>query len=142
MSSFLHKPQWFGLLNAGGAGSGGAPAVMIGLFSGGSKLTYAPAAGANNNVNFGGAWPAATIGRVDINTAAGACNITGIVAALVDGQGLLLRVTGANDCTLNSQNAGSTAANRMAFVSDLILGQNDTAILVYDLATGLWIIAE
>lgn len=116
--------------------------MALGLFTGGSKLTYVAAAGASNNVNFGGAWPAASVGRVDVNTAAGACNFTGIVAATVDGQGLLLRVTGANNLTLNSLDAGSTAANQMAFATDIILPQNATQLLVYDLTLGLWVIAQ
>lgn len=120
--------------------AGAAPPV-IGLFSGGTKLVYVAAAGATNNVNFGGAWPSATIGRVDVNTTAGVCNFTGIVAAVVDGQGLMIRNVGANNVTLNSLNAGSSAANQIAFVGDLVLPQNDTAILVYDLALAVWVIA-
>lgn len=116
--------------------------MALGLFTGGSKLTYVAAAGATNNVNFGGVWPAASVGRVDVNTAAGACNFTGIVAATVDGQGLLIRNTGANNLTLNSLNGGSSAANQMAFAADIILPQNATQILVYDLAAGLWVMAQ
>lgn len=116
--------------------------MALGLFTGGTKLVFATAAGANNNVNFGGAFPAASVGRVDVNTGAGIANITGIVAPSVDGQGLLIRNTGANSLTLNSQNAGSTAANQLVFSSDLILNQNDTIILVYDLALALWVISE
>src|ERR1700677_1473166 len=128
--------------NSGSKANGSGAILALGLFTGGSKLVFAPAAGANNNVNFGGAWPAATVGRVDINTAARVCNITGIVAALIDGQGVMLRNTGANNCTLNSLNGGSSAANQLAFVDDLIMPQNYTAILVYDLALGLWVISE
>lgn len=125
-----------------GAKSTGAASLALGLFSGGSKLTYVASAGASNNVNFGGAWPAATVGRVDVDTTAGACNFTGIEAATVDGQGLLIRVTGANNLTLNSLNGGSSAANQMAFVADLVMPQNYTAILVYDLTLALWVISE
>ena len=130
-----------GFANRGAQSSGGA-ALALGLFTGGTKLVFATAAGANNNVNFGGAFPAASVGRVDVNTGAGIANITGIVAPSVDGQGLLIRNTGANSLTLNSQNAGSTAANQLVFSSDLILNQNDTIILVYDLALALWVISE
>lgn len=125
-----------------GASAAGSIALALGLFTGGTKLTFATVAGANNNVNFGGAFPAASVGRVDVNTAAGQANITGIVAATVDGQGLLIRNTGANLLTLNSLNAGSSAANQLVFSSDLTLQQNDTIILVYDMSSALWVISE
>lgn len=115
--------------------------MPLGLFTGGTKLVFAAAAGASNNVNPGGAWPSAAIGRIDVDTTAGACNFTGLVAAIVDGQGLVIRVTGVNNLTLNALNAGSTAANQFAFLDDLILPQNDTAFLVYDLALAQWVIA-
>ena len=114
----------------------------LGLFTGGTKLTYVAAAGATNNVNFGGAWPAATVGRVDVNSTAGVCNFTGAVAATVDGQGVLIRnLLGGNNLTLNSLNTGSTAANRFSFENDLLLPPGAAVMLVYDLATALWEVA-
>jgi hypothetical protein len=135
------KSLWMELANnANSAGASSGPPLSLGLFTGGTKLVYAPAAGASNNVNPGGAWPSSAIGRIDVDTTAGACNFTGLVAALTDGQGVMIRVTGANNLTLNSLNGGSSAANKFAFTADLVLPQNSTAILVYDLTLALWVI--
>lgn len=139
--SALAKNKWMEFANRGNQ-AGQNMAAPLGLFTGGSKLVYAPAAGASNNVTPGGLWPAPSVGRIDVNTVAGAANFTGLVAGIVDGQAVMIRVTGANNLTLNSLNAGSVAANQFAFVADLVLTQNDTAILIYDLALALWVIAE
>lgn len=106
--------------------------MPLGLFTAGNTVqNVAPAAGASNNVNPGGGWPSATIGRITVDTTAGACNFTGLVAATTDGQGISLTNTGANNLTLNSQNAGSTAANRFNLVADLVVLPGQTVMLVY-----------
>jgi hypothetical protein len=101
-------------------GSGGGASI-------GPLQTYVATAGANNNV------PAlANIGRLDVDTTAGAANITGIAAGF-DGQLLIVRCIGANPkyLTLNSMNAGSSAANQLQLPADLTLPQYDGILLCY-----------
>lgn len=134
---FVARRPW---MQGGGAGAGGGVVTLIGLFGGGAKLTYVAAAGATNNVNPGGSWPSPSYGRIDVNTAAGACNFTGLVAATTDGQSVSIRNAGANNLTLNNLNAGSTAANRFSGVGDTVLLPGESIILVYDLTLALWMI--
>lgn len=101
---------------AGGGGSGGSL---------GPLQTFIAAAGANNNVA-----ATAGVGRLDVSTAAGAANITGIAAG-TDGQLLNVRNTGANLLTLNSDNAGSLSANQIQLPADLSLPQYDALLLCY-----------
>lgn len=119
MGSFLS------ILQSGGSGSGGAGGGFAGKY-----ISAAAVAGANNNFNPGGApaWPgtaAAPYGRLDLTGAAGDFNISGLVAGR-DGQELIIRNTTAHNCTLNDQNAGSTAANRFAIGDGT--GANDTIL--------------
>lgn len=113
--------------------------MALGLFTGGGILAFVASAGAANNVNPGGTWPSATYGRLYVNTAAGAANWTGLEAATVDGQGLLLRNnTGGNNLTLNANNAGSSAANRFNAPGDVVILPGQSIMLVYDLTNGIW----
>ncbi len=92
-----------------------------GIITTGGYLAYVSAAGAQNNVNPGGGFPAA-VGRLDVDTTAGDTNWTGLLAGS-DGQIVIIRNSaGANNLTLNSENAGSTAANRFTGVGDFVLG--------------------
>lgn len=100
----------------------GVPYVATGGGSGaiGTLVAFSSAAGAANNVNPGGGFPT-SIGRVDVDTTAGDGNWTGMLAG-TDGQIVIIRnAAGTNNLTLNSQNAGSTAANRFAAASDFTL---------------------
>lgn len=113
-------------------GSGKAPVFQAG--GGGSPLfgTYvsvALAAGTNDNVNPGGAWPTG-YGRLDLDTTAGAATVTGLVAGS-DGQAVIVRCAGANQLTLNSLDAGSSAANQFLYVADLALDENGSVMIVY-----------
>ena len=67
-------------------------------------------------------------------------NITGIVAAAVDGQLLLLLNVGAQNIVLTNQDALSVAANRIltGTGANVTLAADDTALLVYDLTTARW----
>lgn len=96
------------------AGSGGSP-------NAGAAIAATLAAGATNNLNPGAGWPA-SFGRLLLNSSAGAANITGLVAG-TDGQTIEIcnNLTGATNVTLNSQNAGSTAANQFVYVGDFAL---------------------
>ena len=112
----------------------------LGLFTGGSVLNYAPAAGTLNNVNPGGTWPSALIGRLDVDTTAGDVIFTGLVA-ISDAVGILITNIGANLLTLAHLNGGSLAANRFNGSTDLILPSNARTMAVYfGGAINLWYI--
>lgn len=115
----------------------------LGLFTGGTKLTFFADAGQSNDVDFGSPWPAGSVGRVDVVTSAGVCNFTGILAADNDGQGLLLRnATGGNNLTLNNLDGASDSANQITGATDLVLPPGEAIILVYDADLELWVISE
>lgn len=101
--------------------------------------TFVAAAGANNNVT-PSAPTIATINRLKVDTTAGACNFTGLVAG-ADGQLLWILNIGANDLTLTNQSAGSTAANRFAGVADITIPANDSAMIYYDSGLTRWVMA-
>ncbi len=95
----------------------------------GTRAVYVTAAGANNNIAV-----AAGVGRLDIDTSAGAASLTGIaLSGVTDGYLLNVRCIGANPkyLTLNSMNAGSSAANQIQLPSDLTLPQYDALLLCY-----------
>jgi hypothetical protein len=102
------------------------PAITI---THGVVLPTVLAAGATNNLNPGGPFPV-SIDRVDFDTTAGDANVTGLVAGQ-DGQRIIARNIGANNLTLNNEDAGSAAANRFSGASDLILTAGGAATLVY-----------
>lgn len=107
-----------------GSGTGGS----------GAKLAFTSPAGASNNLNPGGAWPA--IGRLLVTLTANA-NWTGLAAGS-DGQVVEVQVVAgaAFTLTLNSQNAGSAAANQFFGVGDLVLPLGAIATLIYSTGTG------
>lgn len=120
-------------------GANAAPSFQAGGGTLGIYVSVALAAGANNNLNPGGGWPAG-FGRLDLNTAAGVANVTGLLAGS-DGQMILVRNIGVNNVTLNNQNAGSLAANQFVYVNDLVLPQFASALLVYyGGAINMWVI--
>ena len=108
-----------------------------GVVTGGELATAVLAAGANNNLNPAADWPA-PYGRLDLNAAAGAANLTGLKAG-ADGQQILVRnlPTSGNNITLNNQNAGSLAANRfqglnlIAPNADIVLTPGSGILLMY-----------
>lgn len=127
--------------------SNGASAAPSFKTAGGGTLpaaiTYGgSAAGANNDVNPGGTWPAG-YGRLAVTLAAGNANWSGLVAGS-DGQTVqLVNLDAANTLTLNSKNVGSLAANRFSFANDLILPPGATCWLVYWAgAIDLWVISS
>jgi hypothetical protein len=104
-----------------------AASLLVGA---GSLITYASAAGALNNVNPGGSFPTGISG-LDVTLASGAANWTGLLAGS-DGQRVSISNQDAtNILTLNSQNAGSTAANRFSAAADMALVPGQTLGLVY-----------
>jgi len=110
------------------AGSGGSPGT--GVTSVGGFSAFVSPAGAQNNVNPGSGFPAA-IGRIDVDTSAGDTNWTGMLAG-VDGQIVIIRnATGANNLTLNSESAGSTAANRFTAAADFTLPAGGAIWAIY-----------
>lgn len=115
----------------GSRGNGGAPALALGLFTGGSLITYASAAGVSNDVNPGSGWPSAGIGRLNVDTSAGNAEWTGLAAPPIDGYGVLIKNVGANQLQIDNANAGSLAANRFDMSGNLILTQNQQVIAIY-----------
>lgn len=112
----------------------------------GAYITAAAAAGANNNFNPGGVppWPgtlSAPYGRLDI-TAPAAWALTGLLAAL-DGQLVIVRNASAFNGTLDSQNAGSAAANRFANSFDLgLLSGASVELVYYTGAVNRWVVVS
>lgn len=70
-------------------------------------------------------------------TASMAVNITGIAGG-TDGRLLVVYNIGVNAITLKDENAGSSAANRLALNSDVVLAQDQCAILQYDATSSRW----
>jgi hypothetical protein len=126
------------LLTSGG--SGGNPA---GLFTGGSLITYASPSGVTNNVNPPG-WLTTpnTVGRINVTLAAGNAEWTGLDAAgITDGTGVLITNTdAANTLQLDTQNAGSSAANQFFASGNIVLVPGQGTLAVYYLAEELWFI--
>lgn len=119
--------------------SDGTDTVLAG--GGGGSLAgrgaFTAAAGANNNVTPDSAVNIQSINRLFVDTTAGAANITGISAGY-NGQMLWVNVSGGNALTLNSENAGSTAANRLSGSADLVFASGDNTLLVYDDTIDRW----
>ncbi len=122
------RKVWLG--GSGGGGGGVTPIVALGLFTGGTILTPAPAAGAHNDFNPGGAWPSTSIGRLNFDTSAGDTELTGL-AAVSDADGILITNLGPNNLQLDNQNAGSAAANRFFASGDILLFPGQGVIAVY-----------
>ena len=111
-------------------GAGAAPSFKNATAGGiGSYLSYALASGTTNDLDPGGGWPTG-IGRLDLDTSAGAATITGLVAGS-DAQIVIISNIGANTLTLAALNAGSSAANRFRYVADIALAQYDAVLAVY-----------
>jgi hypothetical protein len=100
------------------------------LVGSGTLITYASATGAVNNVNPGSGFPSG-ISRLDVTLASGVANWTGLLAG-ADGQRVAIsNQDTTNILTLNSQNTGSTAANRFSAAADMALVPGQTLGLVY-----------
>jgi hypothetical protein len=70
-------------------------------------------------------------------TASAAYNVTGLAGG-VDGRILTIMNVGTNTITLKNQDAASTAANRFAFGTDLVLSPDRTVGLIYDSTSQRW----
>lgn len=99
----------------------------------GGELAFVAAAGANNNVAFGG------YNRLLVDTSAGAASITGIAAGS-NGQLCVVTNQGSSDLTLAVQSASSTAANRLYGVTDITLPQFGSSLLQYSNTLSRWVI--
>lgn len=110
--------------------SGGVPQFLAS--SGGNlpaALAYASPAGSSNNVNPGGAFPT-NVGRLVV-TLAGDATWTGLVAG-ADGQLLWIYNADATDnLTLSVADVGSTAANRFAGFSSVIVPAQASVLACY-----------
>lgn len=109
----------------------GVPRFAAGSGGGGGVGTYflSPATtGVINNFVI-----AAGVGRVDIDTTTGNIELTGIAmtGGNVDAGLLIVRNIGANNVILDSENAGSTAANRMQLPGQMFLNKFDSFLLCY-----------
>jgi hypothetical protein len=131
------------LVTPGGAIiTNGGTGADAGLFTGGSLITYDSPAGVTNNVNPTG-WLTTpnSVGRINVDTAAGNAEWTGLDAAgITDGTGVLITNTGGNNLQLDTQNAGSSAANQFYASGNIILVPGQGTIAVYYTAESLWFI--
>lgn len=104
------------------------------------------AAAANNQTAFAGAQNDLVLESDSLwqrlaTDQAGNENLTGIEAALEDGQiHIIANVGAADNIVLMNQNAGSVAANRFTSPTgaDITLGPGDMTMIVYDLASTTW----
>ena len=98
-----------------------------------AERTIALSAGANNNLATG------TVTVQRLQSTGGVANITGLAGGRA-GRVVMLYNYGSNTVTLNHNNGGSSAANRMILPgnSNIALTQGSGATLVYDTATSLW----
>lgn len=74
-------------------------------------------------------------------TASGAINITGLDASQASlGTSTLMAIhnIGSNAITLKDEDASSTAANRFALASDIVLNQDESCLLLYDATSQRW----
>jgi hypothetical protein len=121
--------------------SGGGSASNQGLFTGGALITYDSPSGISNNVNPGWATDPNTDGRINVDTTAGNAEWTGLLATGVnDGTGILITNVGPNNLQLDTQNAGSTAANQFYASGNLVLVPGQGTLAVYYGAAALWFI--
>ena len=122
----------------GSSSGGGGGTVAVGLL----RAAVALAAGATNNLNPHAAVPAwpTNYGRLILTAPSGVANVTGLVAG-ADGQWLwIFNNDGANAVTLNSQNAGSSAANRFSYFADLVLSPKVGVVAIYDATIARWLL--
>jgi hypothetical protein len=117
--------------NRGNKISAGSAMPLLGLFTGGSVLRYSTSGGTQNNLNPGGSWPSTAIGRIDVDTTAGAEVWTGLVAVAQDGYGVMVTVVnGANTLTLDNENAGSSSGNQFFGSGNIVLSLGQRTILI------------
>jgi hypothetical protein len=126
---------------SGGGGVFVPPTLPLGLFTGGIILNYATSGGTKNNLNPGGSWPSAGIGRLNVTTTVSSEIWTGLLASgLPDGYGLLIKIVAdgatGNTLQLDSKNSGSSAANQFFSSGNLVLSVGQQALVVY--SGGVW----
>lgn len=97
--------------------------------------TSSPSAGNLNNMVL----PGASDYALDINTAAGNVNITGIVAQR-NGQKLFISNTGANLLQFIANSGSSAEANRIRAATDLAVVQNQTLTLQWFSGLNRWLV--
>ncbi len=113
--------------------------------SGGGVLpgarAFASPAGSSNNVNPGGTFPT-NITRLIVTEPSGDATWTGLLAGS-DGQLLwIFNADAANNLTLSVADAGSTAANRFAGFSSLILPAQSSVLACYFAGTvNRWVLS-
>jgi hypothetical protein len=152
MSGFLTQPTFtppVPPIRLGTAGQvltmvGAVPAFAAAGAAGGlilsGRRSYASPAGAQNDVNPGGGFPA-NIGRLVVTLAAGNANWTGLLAGS-DGQLLYLtNADAANTLELDVANGGSAAANQFQYQFGLALGPGVSKLLCYDATIAKWMLS-
>lgn len=110
---------------------------------GSGRATVALSAGATNNLSPLSAWPGIGLtqyGRLILTAPSGTANVTGLLAGNDNQWCLIVNNDPTNNVTLNSLNAGSSAANRFSYVADLILPPGGSVIGVYDATFATWIL--
>lgn len=96
-----------------------------------------PALAAGNNNDYSGIGSA---GFARMTPNAAGSSLTGIVAPLIDGTQIVFVNLGSADLTLVSESTASAQENRfrMSRNADVVLEQNDTVTLIYDLTSQRW----
>jgi hypothetical protein len=139
---FFAKRSW----NSGGAEKTGPIVLNLGLFTGGSLLSYATVGGTFNDVNPGGTWPDPTVGRIEVDTTAGNEIWTGLATPSVDGYAVMITVVNGNNyLQLDALNGASMANNQFEASGNLQISLGQRLILVYSIAisrgVNLWQVA-
>ncbi|MGH9780198.1 MAG: hypothetical protein ACRD33_00130 [Candidatus Acidiferrales bacterium] len=119
----LRTAGWQLLFSSIATGSGGGGGVTFGTY-----LEYAAAAGETDNTDPAGFGPG--VGRLDVDTTAGAATFTGLIAG-ADGQGLIISNIGANLLTLDALSGSSLAANQFRAPGNIALIENQSQLFVY-----------
>lgn len=108
----------------------GSPVTSSGTFAlaRGALAAFTASSGANNDIDPGSGWPVG-FDRLDIEGSV-TVNITGIKAG-GDGQRVILSNQTTGNLTLNNQNAGSTAANRLSGLDDMVIVVGQSILIAY-----------
>lgn len=122
------------LVNDGGAGGQVSLTAVSALGAPTALQTFVAALGNNNNV----AISADNIGFFDVNTAAGAADITGF-SPRFDGEILTITNIGANLLRLMALNGASAGPNQIRIPANIALVTNSSYTLRYSSTIGKWV---
>lgn len=101
------------------------------------RVTYVAAAGASNNVTPAGFGP--TTRYLEVNTAAGAAQFTGLIAG-ANGQRVVVTPIGAGTLRLDALAGASAAANQFRAAANTLLVTNLSVEIEYSTEIGKWLV--